>query len=240
MAGIMERMGMLIKSNANALIDKMENPTVIINQTIADAQAELAKMKREASTVLANESQAKARLDSLTKDADKWHGIAKKALAAGNEGDARTALSKEQELRDAIGTQEAVYASAKQASDKLRGRIKEVEDGIRQMQNKAAEIKAKEATAKATAAASAVSSKGYTSGSKAFDTFNRMEQKADQRLAEAESLAELSTDHAAAEAEDLFKKYTSGTGAVDDALASLRAELGMDGDAGEGVDALYE
>ena len=36
MAGIFDRIGMIVKSNLNELLDKFEDPERIINQTIVD------------------------------------------------------------------------------------------------------------------------------------------------------------------------------------------------------------
>lgn len=71
----------------------------------------------------------------------------------------------------------------------------------------------------------------YASSTKAsgtMDAFEKMEQKADQMLDAAAAVAELNTP-APDEAAELEKKYMSGdaSGAVDDALAKLKEEMGL-------------
>ena len=210
MAGIFERMATIVKANVNELIDKFEDPAKIVDQTIADAKVEYAKIKKESLSVLANENMAKKELDRLNAEAEKWHGIAASALKAGNEGDARKALEKENQYRTAITKQEGICTSAKAAADKLRGKLKEMESEIKDMENKASQIKAMAVTAKATKAAAKVADKGIDSG--AFDAFARMEEKAAKELAEEKALEE---------------KYSGDNQGTDEALEKLKEELGL-------------
>ncbi len=225
MAGIFERMATIVKANVNELIDKFEDPAKIVDQTIADAKVEYAKIKKESLSVLANENMAKKELDRLNAEAEKWHGIAASALKAGNEGDARKALEKENQYRTAITKQEGICTSAKAAADKLRGKLKEMESEIKDMENKASQIKAMAVTAKATKAAAKVADKGIDSG--AFDAFARMEEKAAKELAEAEVLESLNQDTAAEEEKALEEKYSGDNQGTDEALEKLKEELGL-------------
>ncbi len=226
MAGIMERMKTIAKANINELLDKFEDPAKIVDQTITDAKVEYGKVKNESLSVLANESMTKKALDDLMSEADKWHSIAAKALTAGNEADARTALSKENECRAKIAKQQAIYESAKAAADKLRDKLREMEDEIREMESKAAQIKAMAVTAKATKAAAKVSEKSVDRG--AFDAFARMEEKAERQLAEAEALEGLNKNTIVEEEKALEAKYAAdGAIGTDEALAKLKEELGM-------------
>lgn len=225
MAGIFERMATIAKANINELIDRFEDPEKIVDQTIADAKVEYAKVKRDSLSVLANESMAKKEMERLASEADKWHGIAANALKAGNEGDARKALDKENEYRASLAKQEGIYESAKAAADKLRDKLREMEDEIKEMESKAAQIKAMAVTAKATKAAAKVADKGIDRG--AFEAFSRMEEKAGRQLAEAEVLESLNRDTGAEEEKALEEKYGSGSVGTDDALAKLKEELGL-------------
>lgn len=225
MAGIFERMAMIARSNVNELLDRFEDPQKMVDQAIIDAKTEYAKVKKEALSVLANESAAGKELESLRQEADKWHQIAARALQAGNEEDARTALEKEGSLRERAQAQEKTFAAAKAAADKLRDRLGEMEREITAMEDRAAQIKAMAVTARATKAASRVTEQAGGRG--ALDAFSRMEEKAARELAEAEALEELNRPSGRSETEALEKKYgASGSGSVDEALEALRREIG--------------
>lgn len=224
MAGIFDRIGMIVKSNLNELLDKFEDPEKIIDQTIIDAVQEYGSMKKAALDVLANETLTKKQLDELKKEAETWHSIAVKALTAGNEADAKKALEKENDCQTRAASQESAYEAARQAADTVRGKLRQMEDEINDMKQKAAQIKAKAVTARVTKKAAELTSRDTDRG--AFDAFARMEEKADRELARAQASEALSAG--SEEAEDLMKKYGGASPSdADLALEKLKAELGL-------------
>ena len=226
MAGILERMAMIAKANVNDLLEKFEDPAKMVDQTIADAKVEYAKVKKESLTVLAQEKQNKDKVDAELKSAAAWHNVAVSALKSGNEADARKALEKENVAKSRAEGFRPSYESSKAAADKLRSKLKDMEDEIHEMEDKAAQIKAKAVTAKAIKTSEQIASKGINRG--AFDAFDRMEAKADRQLAEAEALEDLNRNVEAEDEKDLKAKYAGGGSAgTDEALDKLKAELGM-------------
>lgn len=224
MAGILERMAMIAKSNVNELLDRFEDPEKIVDQSIIEAKEELAKVKKDSLPVFANETTVQKQLNESQRNANKWHGIAVKAMQAGNEEDARKALEEEAPYRSKVASLETSYAAAKKAADALREQIRAMEQEILEMQNKAAQIKATAQAAKATKAAAQVSSRTASRGG--FDAFARMEEKANRELAEAEALKSLESGGKDTEAEDLEKKYSAGGSAsVDSAMEALKREI---------------
>ena len=216
MAGIFDRIGMIVKSNLNELLDKFEDPEKIIDQTIIDAVQEYGNMKKTALDVLANETLTKKQLDELKKEAETWHSIAVKALTAGNEADAKKALEKENDCQTRAASQEAAYEAARQAADTVRGKLRQ----------EAAQIRARAVTARVTKKAAELTSRDTDRG--AFDAFARMEEKADRELARAQASEALSAGSEEAEAEDLMKKYGGASPSdADLALEKLKAELGL-------------
>ncbi len=225
MAGIFERATTIIKSNVNELLEKFEDPEKMIDQTIIDATNEYAKAKEQALTTLASEKTELKKYQDYLEEADKWHSIAAKALKSGNEDDARSALSNEQSARSKAEAQKVSYEATKEAADTVRAKMDEMADQINQMKDKADQIKATSAAAKATEAATKV--KDMKIDDSAFSTFSRMEEKAQKELAKAQAREEMSENHIEKSNKDLEVKYGGGGVSVDDALESLKAELGM-------------
>lgn len=224
MAGIFERMAMITKSNINDLLDKFEDPEKVINQTIIDAKEEYARAKKESAAVLATERINKDKMDNAEREAEKWHAVAANALKAANEEDARKALEKENEYRQKAEGFSTAYKASQNAADKVRKNLKMIEKEIHEMEDKASQIKMKAATAKTINTANKVSAKGIKKG--AFEAFDRMDQKADRQLAEAESMESLNAGEESGDEDALLEKYAGGV-STDDALARLKAELGM-------------
>ena len=184
---ILERFTDIVKANVNDLLDKCENPAKMIDQYLRDMTQDLAEVKKETAAVMAEETRAKRLLDDNAAEIKRYEDLARKALTAGNEGDARVFLGKKQQLEEKAASLQATYDAAHANAQKMR-----------QMHDKL------------------------------VSAFDRMERKADQMLDQANAMSELNAapvDDAAA----LEAKYASAAGdaAVDDALAKLKAEMGL-------------
>ena len=94
--GILERFTDIIKANINDLLDKAEDPAKMIDQYLRDMTEDLAEVKRETAGVMAEETRAKRMMEDNNREIEKYDGLARKALQAGNEGDARVFLAKKQ------------------------------------------------------------------------------------------------------------------------------------------------
>lgn len=223
MVGIFERIGLLVKANVTDLLDSFEDPELVARQALADAKVEYARMRNSAAPVFANERQASACLDELRSEVEKWHTIASRALVQGNEGDARDALSVEVAFREQVSAQEAICASARASSEKMRMQLHKVEGKIRALEARISEISAKVATVCATEAANRVV--GEPIGGKARDALSRLDLETERKLAETEAFAELSREFRTRE-DELSEMYGSDIRSdVDDAFAALKVEL---------------
>ena len=87
--GIMERFKDIMAANINALLDKAEDPEKMIDQYMRNLQSDLGKVKAETASVIAEESRAKRALDECNANITKMQTYAEKAVAAGNDTDAR-------------------------------------------------------------------------------------------------------------------------------------------------------
>lgn len=227
MAGIFDRIASITKANVNQLLDKFEDPEKMVDQAIIDAKNEYNKMRKESAPIIAHEKQMKAKLDEANKQAAKWHDIAVKALKAGNEDDAKKALTHENKYKAEAAEFKASYDVATQSSAKLKAALEKLADDIKDMEQKAASIKAKAKTADIRKKAASIDVSAF--GNNGSDLFNRMEEKANKGLAEAEALEDMNALFTAEDdaEKDLESKYTTGDAGADDALAALKAELGM-------------
>ena len=227
MAGILDRFASIIKANINDMLDKAEDPAKMVDQYMREMTESLAEVKEATAGVMAEEARCKRMVDENQEQIDKYEDLARKALSAGHEDDARTFLAKKQEL---VGRSEGLitaYDAANQNAVKMRQMHDKLVSDIEALKARQETIKAKAAVAKTQAMVNDLTSSGDKAEG-AINAFNRMEAKADAMLDQANAMEELSK-HPADTAAELEKKYENmgATAAVDDDLARLKAEMGI-------------
>lgn len=223
--GVIQRFKDIMSANINAVLDKAEDPEKMIDQYMRNLQDDLGKVKAETAAVMAEETRAKRELDECNQEVEKLQKYAEKAVAAGNDSDARLFLQKKQTvaaqqiaLRQAYDSASANAAKMRQMHDKI---VKDMEN----LNQRKAAIKAKVAAAKAQERVNQIggSLKGVSNHMSAFD---RMEEKANKMLDQANAMAELNEAGQEDSIEDLMSKYDDGNSSnVEDELAALKAKM---------------
>ena len=224
---ILERFADIIKANINDLLDKCEDPAKMIDQYLRDLTEDLAEVKQETAAVMAEETRTKRMLDDNAAEVQRFEGLARKALAAGNEGDARVFLGKKQQLEEKAASLQATYDAAHANAEKMRQMHDKLVGDIETLHSRREMVKAKVAEAKTQERVNQMGASADKAAG-AMSAFERMERKADQMLDQANAMAELNSAPVDAAAE-LEKKYASAAGdaAVDAELAKLKAEMGL-------------
>ena len=225
--GMLDRFTDIVKANINDLLDRAEDPSKMIDQYLRDMTESLAEVKKETAGVMAEETRTKRLVDDNAADIAKYDALARKALEAGNEDDARTLLAKKQELDKHGANLQVAYEAAQVNANKMRQMHDKLVDDSEQLNGRREAIKAKVAVAKTQDKVNGFAS----SADKAAGTmsaFDRMEAKADAMLDRANAMDELNrqpVDEAAA----LEAKYANaGTDvAVEDELTRLKQEMGL-------------
>ena len=224
--GILDRFGDIIKANINAVIDRMEDPEKMIDQYLREMMDDLAEVKNSTAGVMAEETRTKRLVDQNEAEVKKYEELAKRALTAGEDADAKVFIGKKQELEAAGAGLVTAYAAAHENAVKMRQLHDKLVKDINTLRGRREMIKAKVSVAKTQetinkASASAEGSQG------AMDAFGRMEDKANRMLDEANAKAELNMGPID-EAKDLEEKYaSSGSASVDAELEEMKKNLGL-------------
>lgn len=225
--GILERFTDIIKANVNDLLDKAEDPAKMIDQYLRDLTDDLAEVKKETAGVMAEESRTRRMVEDNNNEIARFDGLARKALQAGNEGDARIFLTKKQQLTDRAASLQATYDAAHANAVKMRQMHDKLVEDIQSLNARREAVKAKVAVAKTQQKVNQ-----YTAGADraagAMSAFDRMEAKADAMLDRANAMAELNAQPED-EATALEKKYQAAgaSSAVDDELERMKKEMGL-------------
>lgn len=226
--GIMTRFKDIMAANVNALLDKAEDPEKMIDQYLRNLESDFAKVKAETASIMAEEKSAKRKLDECGEEIARMSDYAKKAVAAGNDNDARRFLEKKSELTQKQGVLSKNYELAQANSEKMRQMHDKLESDIRAMKSKRDMLKAKVKVAETQKKINEMGS-GIESAGNNVAAFERMEEKVNRMLDEADAVGELNKSSAEEDIDDLASKYdtTQTVSAVDDELAALKAEMGM-------------
>ena len=225
MAGIIKRFSDIMSANLNTLLDKAEDPEKMIDQYLRNLESDLGKVKAETASVMAEETKCKRELDECNADIEKMQRYAEKAIVAGNDNDARQFLEKKQQLVSKQTALQQAYDLAHGNAVKMKEMHDKLVSDMGELQSRRDAIRAKVAVAKTQERLNKVGSSvaGVSNNLSAFD---RMEEKANRMLDEANAMSALNTTKD--DVADLAAKYdedSSNTG-VDDELAALKARLG--------------
>lgn len=221
---IWKRITTLMKSNINALISSAEDPEKILNQLIIDMREQFLEARKQVAVSIADEKRLKRQYEQELKKQQEWEKKAMMAVKAGRDDLARQALARKSEHENiATGFQEQ-WMAQKQAADQLRNALQMLNKKIQEATRKKNLIIARQKRAEAQKKIYDTMS-GIKNNS-AFDTFARMEEKVDREEAEAQAAIELSNEGGDA-LDNEFEALASSDAAQDDALASLKAKMGM-------------
>lgn len=223
--GIISRFKDIMSANINALLDKCEDPSKMIDEYMRQVTEELAEVKKETASIMAEEKRTKRLVEENDEQIAKYDNLARKALAAGNEGDARVFLTKKQQYVENGVDLKKSYDIAHDNATKMREMHDKLTKDLQSLEQRRKNVKAKVAVAKTQERMNKVTS-SMDAASGSMRAFERMEEKADRMLDEANSMAELNKEPVD-EASVLEEKYDSTNQNIDDELAKLKAEMGL-------------
>ena len=226
--GIMTRFKDIMAANFNALLDRAEDPEKMIDQYLRNLEQDFAKVKAETASIMAEEKSAKRKLDECDEEIARMTEDDKKAVAAGNDGEAKQFLTRKAELTEKRSVLEQNYTLACDNSAKMRQMHDKLAGDIASLKSKRDMLKAKVKVAETQKKINQMGS-GLADAGNNMAAFDRMEDKVNKMLDEANAMSELNASSEGNSIEELAKKYDaqSGNSAVDDELAALKAEMGL-------------
>jgi len=215
--GFFDRLSRLLRANLNDLVSKAEDPSKILDQSVADMQADLVRLRQAVATAIASQKRLQNQADQASSQDKLWMEKAELALRQNREDLAREALTRRKTYADTAATLNAQISGQ-------AGQVETLKRSLTALEGKIAEAKTKKDMLKARAQAaqaqeqlqSAVSGLGTNSSMAAFD---QMEEKVLAMEARSQAVAEL----AGADLESQFAALEGSS--VDDELAALRTRM---------------
>ncbi len=222
--GILSRFKDIMSANINALLDKAEDPEKMIDQCLRNLNKDFREVKSETAAVMAEYSRTQRDLAECKESMEKYQNYAMKAIAAGNDDDARKFLEKKSLLAPQLETYQAACDVAKANAENMRAMHDKLQKDITELESRRATLKAKLKSAKAQQRVNEMMSSTNNANS-SFDAFSRLEDKVNNEIDRANAMAELNAVPKDA-VDDLMSKYDSTPSAnVDDELAALKAMM---------------
>jgi phage shock protein A len=218
--GIFRRLSDLLKSNVNDLIDRAEDPEKMVKQIIIDMQTELTKATQNYGKAKASEHLAEKRYLEAQKQSQNWENKAKAALSQGNEELAKQALAKKVKADEDTANYKQMYESISDQTEAIGNQVEVLKAKLEEAKSRQAMLIARSQMAD-TQKGLAKAAGGFD-GNSSLEKFNRMEEKIEQKEAEAAAFSEIAG--ADNDLNDAFDKIESDA-KVDAELQRLMAEM---------------
>jgi phage shock protein A len=218
--GIFSRISDILTANLHALLDRAENPEVMLDQMIREMEDGLARARRYAAVAIAAANRLGRDRDDNHVRGEQWKARARDALAAGREELAWRALARKQEHEALARSLEEEYAEAVQADQSARSALQALEVRLDEARRKQRALLARHRAAQVRVEVHRHLGVGRSSFRVSQARFDRLMDRLSRRVEELAAEAEL-RDLSALEAEctDLEQRL-----AVDRELEELKGE----------------
>ena len=216
--GFFDRVSRLFRANLNDLVSKAEDPVKILDQSVADMQSDLVKLRQAVALAISSQKRLRNQADQACGQVQTWYERAELALQKGEEDLAREALTR----------RKAFQESSTSLNNQLKaqeGQVDLLKRSLLSLEGKIAEAKTKKDMLKARAQAAQAQQQlqntvGNIGTNSAMEAFDRMEDKVEALEASSQAAAEL----AGADLESKFAALEGGDD-LDDELDALRNKL---------------
>ncbi len=229
--GIFDRMGRVISSNFNALLDKADDPRKSIELTLEEMAAQIKAGRQEVVRAVAAEKQLRRRVEELDAEVARWAARAELAVRHGDDELAREALLHKRRLTGERDRAEALRGEQRGQALEMKAELERMEAKLAELSARRGTLAAQAAQARAPAPAEGVPARV---GGAAFAEFRRMEDQIEG--VEAAFQAQREVDEALGgrgpgglsreEVEARFRALEQGQAAGSPARSEVEEELG--------------
>ena len=216
--GLLDRLSRLLRANLNAFVSDAEDPIKILDQSVADMQEDLIKLRQAVAIAIASQKRLENQANQAREQIQNWLSRAELALKKGEDDLAREALSRKKTFQE-------TFESLTNQFQSQNGQVEKLKKSLLLLERKIAEARTKKDMLKARAQAAKAQQKiqsavGDLGGKSAMAAFERMEDKVEALEASGQAALELA-------GEDLESKFAALEGGddIEKELETLRSQL---------------
>ena len=216
--GLLDRLSRLVRANLNAFVSDAEDPIKILDQSVADMQEDLVKLRQAVAIAIASQKRLENQANQAREQIQNWLSRAELALKKGEDDLAREALSRKKTFQE-------TFESLTNQFQSQNGQVEKLKKSLLLLERKIAEARTKKDMLKARAQAAKAQQKiqsavGDLGGKSAMAAFERMEDKVEALEASGQAALELA-------GEDLESKFAALEGGddIEKELEILRSQL---------------
>lgn len=190
--GIITRLNNMVKSKINNVLDEIIDPIELLDQKIRDMEENLNKAKISAAQVFENTKKIKKKLEDANKESTEWDEKVKVALKLNEDTLAKKALERKLDVDKRCENLNTAYTEAQASTDKLKERLRELEDEIEKTRKYRDEAAARYLSAEASKKVNEIIADVSTESNGI--RIDDIERKIQKKEAYSEGLAELKTE----------------------------------------------
>jgi phage shock protein A len=188
--GLVKRITDILSSNVNELVEKYENPELLLKQAVREMEESIRVALEHAAKVIADEKLLLRQLAAEESAAQAWQRRAEKAVQKSDDSEAKGALRHKRDHEAIIASLTTQLAEVAHAGKSLRQQIDVMRSRVHDANRKLVLLAARQRTAEARQRLLRQFS-DLPLGEDAFHKFDRMCRKVERTEAEADALAEL-------------------------------------------------
>lgn len=224
--GILERISTMLRANINAMLDSAEDPEIMLTQILRDMETEIGRARTQVAEMMAQERLFR---DDLKEEEEKARHLTSRAehyVTQGNDTMAREALKRKADADANIAVIQQQLSAQSEMTARLREQLEALQEkhqqSVANRDNLLARYRRAKVQQQVTKTMTELDVTDYSSD------LSRMERRIRMAEARAGAEAELTSDAMGDDLDEAFDSAERGT-QVDQALADLKARMGMDG-----------
>lgn len=215
--GILDRLSRLLNANVNDLIDRAEDPEMMIDQLLREMQENIATARQQVALMIAQEKELQADFDEVRHLATEWNSKAERAVGAGRDDLGREALRRKRDNDENARVYEQQLTAQREAVEKLKGQLNQLESKYQSTLTRRDSLIARHRRASAQQQVTA-----SLSNLSPLDPSNELDRM-ERRIRGNESMASASIELGDESYDSQFAAIDSSE--IDDELAALKARV---------------